>query len=479
MASFIWPPQGSSGGGSGTVTSLSVVTANGLAGTVANPTTTPAITLSTTVTGILQGNGTSISAATTGNLTSTPTTNLVVTGGTGAVLGSGALLTLTGASLVEATSAVLTISGGANAVLGTGVSIQVNQSSTSVSGYLSSTDWNTFNGKQSSGNYITALTGDVTAAGPGSSAATIAAGAVTLGKMASLAANSIIGNNTGSGATPIALTVSQVNTLLGSLSNPMTTGGDIIYGGASGVPTRLANGSATQVLTSQGTTVAPHWATPTTGTVTSVTFTGDGTVLSSTPSSAVTTTGTVTASLKTQTQNTILAGPTTGSAATPTFRALVNLDTAPISSLDGSSGVAVHGVTTSSSASAGYVGEYVVSTFSAVAVPATGVYGDATSISLTAGDWDITVQFIYNSTAAVSQTLSGVSVTSGNSSTGLVTGDSQLANLGPTAGNGSSTTISAFRASLTGTTTYFAKMFAQYVAGSPTVAGRMSARRIR
>lgn len=35
----------SSGGGSGTVTSVSVVTANGISGTVANPTTTPAITL--------------------------------------------------------------------------------------------------------------------------------------------------------------------------------------------------------------------------------------------------------------------------------------------------------------------------------------------------------------------------------------------------------------------------------------------------
>jgi hypothetical protein len=50
---------------SGTVTSVSVVSANGLAGTVATATTTPAITLSTTVTGILQGNGTAISAATT------------------------------------------------------------------------------------------------------------------------------------------------------------------------------------------------------------------------------------------------------------------------------------------------------------------------------------------------------------------------------------------------------------------------------
>lgn len=52
-------------GGTGTVTSVSVVSANGFAGTVATATSTPAITLSTTVTGILSGNGTAISAATT------------------------------------------------------------------------------------------------------------------------------------------------------------------------------------------------------------------------------------------------------------------------------------------------------------------------------------------------------------------------------------------------------------------------------
>lgn len=53
-------------GGSGTVTSVSVVTANGFAGSVANATTTPAITLSTTVSGVLKGNGTAISAASAG-----------------------------------------------------------------------------------------------------------------------------------------------------------------------------------------------------------------------------------------------------------------------------------------------------------------------------------------------------------------------------------------------------------------------------
>ena len=59
-------------GTTGTVTSVSVVTANGFAGSVADPTSTPAITLSTTINApVLAGNGTAISAATTTGSTST------------------------------------------------------------------------------------------------------------------------------------------------------------------------------------------------------------------------------------------------------------------------------------------------------------------------------------------------------------------------------------------------------------------------
>lgn len=43
------------------------------------------------------------------------------------------------------------------------------------------------------------------------------------------------------------------------ITNPMTTAGDTIYGGASGVPTRLAGGTSGYVLTSNGTTSAPSW----------------------------------------------------------------------------------------------------------------------------------------------------------------------------------------------------------------------------
>ncbi len=55
---------------------------------------------------------------------------------------------LTKGNLTEATSSVLTITGGTGAVIGSGTTIQVSQATTTTSGFLSSTDWNTFNNKQ-------------------------------------------------------------------------------------------------------------------------------------------------------------------------------------------------------------------------------------------------------------------------------------------------------------------------------------------
>ncbi len=108
----------------------------------------------------------------------------------------------------------------------------------------------------------------------------------------------LTGDVTGTGSSPIATTLSSVNSNIGTFSNATVTTN------AKGLITAISAGSNVS------------------GTVTSVTFTGDGTVLSSTPSAAVTSSGTVTGTLISQAKNTIFAGPTSGSNANPTFRAL-------------------------------------------------------------------------------------------------------------------------------------------------------------
>lgn len=54
---------------------------------------------------------------------------------------------LTIGNLSETGSSILTITGGTGAIIGSGLTIQVKQATTSQNGFLSSTDWNTFNSK--------------------------------------------------------------------------------------------------------------------------------------------------------------------------------------------------------------------------------------------------------------------------------------------------------------------------------------------
>ena len=104
--------------GGGSVTNVSVTSANGFAGTVATSTSTPNITLSTTVTGLLKGNGTAISAATAGTDYMTPSN----VSGSYLALGGG---TLTGGLTgTTGTFSGLLAQGGTLGFSGTGIGLQ-------------------------------------------------------------------------------------------------------------------------------------------------------------------------------------------------------------------------------------------------------------------------------------------------------------------------------------------------------------------
>ena len=163
--------------GGGTVTSVSVVSANGLAGTVATATTTPAITLSTTITGLLKGNGTAISAATSGTDYAPATsgtsilygngsggfnnvtigTGVAFTAGTLSATGSGGTVTSVAALTLGTTGTDLS-STVANGTTTPVITLQVPTASAANRGALSAADWTTFNNKQATSAPVTFTT---------------------------------------------------------------------------------------------------------------------------------------------------------------------------------------------------------------------------------------------------------------------------------------------------------------------------------
>jgi hypothetical protein len=136
------------------------------------------------------------------------------------------------------------------------------------------------------------------------------------------------------------------------------------------------------------------------------------------------------------------------------------------------------GSSTNDSAGAGEIGQHVRSyVASGVSVP-NGTPVNITSISLTAGDWDVSaVGYIAGS---LTGTYCVLAISVGVSATRGVAGDSDVfAPLMPTASSGVSFSIPAYRVSLASTTTIYEVGQCGYSAGTATAGGRLSARRVR
>lgn len=314
-----FPTSGTLSTTTGTVTSASVVTANGFAGSVATATTTPAITLSTTVTGLLKGNGTAISAASSG------TDYAPATNGTSILYGNGAggfsnvtvstglsfiggTLSATGGTGTVTTVSVVTangISGSvANATTTPAITLTLGAiTPTTVNGLTISTTTGTFtltNGK------TFAVTSGLTLSGTDSTVMTFPSTSATIARtdaantftgtqtIGALVATTVNGNTftTGTGVLTIAasktLTASNSITLAGTDATAMTFPPASASIGYINLPQNSQSADYTLVLADSGKqiyhpsadTSARTWTIPANGTVafaigTAVTFTND------------------------------------------------------------------------------------------------------------------------------------------------------------------------------------------------------------
>jgi hypothetical protein len=329
-------------GGSGTVTNFSAGDLSPLFTTTeTNTTTTPALsfTLSNAAAHTFFGNNTGSSAAPafsaineadvtslTTDLSNKQAITTAATGLTAAGTNQSTALALSGNNSTQevttaasgtgvklptasATSVVTIINRGANSITVYPATSGIINGQSANTGYtLPSNSSAVFIGKDGTSWYTeNAFTGGDVNTTDGSAVLTIGAGKVTLAMQANLAANSIMGNNTGSAATPIALTAAQVKTLLalnnventalstwaGSTSlvtlGTVTTGtwsataiaetkggtnqttytlGDILYSSASNTLSKLAGNTTTtkKFLSQTGNatvSAAPGWSTVT------------------------------------------------------------------------------------------------------------------------------------------------------------------------------------------------------------------------
>lgn len=128
----------------------------------------------------------------------------------------------------------------------------------------------------------------------------------------------------------------------------------------------------------------------------------------------------------------------------------------------------------------GMIGEQVrVAQTTSASFPATAIFGDLGSITLTPGVWDISCTLLcLANLASVTSFFTGVGTTSGNSSAGLVDGDNYLYAAFSASTQDLSLTVPSYRVLVTATTTYYQKVRATYTVATPQYRGRISAVRV-
>lgn len=343
---------------------------------------------------------------------------------------------------------------------------------------------------------ITALTGDVTASGPGSAVATIANLAVTGAKIAN-ATIDLTAKVTG--ALPIANGGTGQATKAAGFDalSPLTTAGDILYGGASGTGTRLAAGTSAQLLAG-GTT--PAWTSTLTKSSSSDSLTlNNSTATAGDKTTLVLKAGTGT----TSTENIWISYQTNETSSQEWQVGLLGSKHWQINDITNTSksmlvvqaggvkGVDITGSTNGGSAASGIVGEELIQTRVRSAAAAFSSNTDtnvtATKLTLTPGDWDVWGSIAFQVSGSILTVVqSAISTTSATTPGGDTiavhdgSGNFRVRETGISRTGDCQQEIGPFRLAVTGSNKdLFLVANATFTGGTTTIYGTIRARRIR
>lgn len=142
-----------------------------------------------------------------------------------------------------------------------------------------------------------------------------------------------------------------------------------------------------------------------------------------------------------------------------------------------SSTVGIKGTTTNDSANAGSVGEFVTNSATGVAMTSPTA-GNITSISLTAGDWDVNGDMAFNAGAGATPTTIDSSISTTSATQGPLGSRARIQTTFATSGTQYLVTP-VVRLSLTTTTTVFLVGASTFSGGTLTCDGLIRARRVR